>query len=230
MVLDFLIPVSDKVLAHNTLLPAQAMGNVIKIHSETGGLPQMEGVKLAIFGVNESRNSFEKKQTPIDISAIRKQLYKLMFGNWSATIVDLGDVPQGAEVTDTYFVVKELVASLLEDKIVPIVIGATQDITYPIYRGFDHLNQMVNLVAIDSRFDFGSQDAIISSHSYMSRIITEKPNILFNFSNLGYQSYFNAQEELDLMDKLFFDRYRLGEVSADLQIAEPVLRHAHLVS
>ena len=230
MVLDFLIPVSDKILAYNALLPSQAMGNAIKIHSEKGGLPQMKGVKLAIFGVNESRNAFEKKRILLDINAIRKQFYKLMFGNWGATVVDLGDVPQGAAVTDTYFVVKQLVASLLEDKIVPIVIGATQDITYPIYRAFDHLNQMVNLVTIDSRFDFGNQDAIISSHSYMSRIITEKPNILLNFSNLGYQSYFNAQEELDLMDKLFFDRYRLGEVSAELQIAEPVLRYAHLVS
>jgi hypothetical protein len=62
MVLDFLIPVSDKILAHNALLPSQAMGNAIKIHSEKGGLPQMKGVKLAIFGVNESRNAFEKKK------------------------------------------------------------------------------------------------------------------------------------------------------------------------
>jgi len=64
----------------------------------------------------------------------------------------------------------------------------------------------------------------------MSKIITEKPNNLFNFSNIGYQSYYNAQEEMDLMDRLFFDSYRLGEVSKDITIAEPVLRNAHMVS
>jgi hypothetical protein len=64
----------------------------------------------------------------------------------------------------------------------------------------------------------------------MSKIITDKPNNLFNFSNIGYQSYFNAQEEIDLMDRLFFDAYRLGEITSDISLAEPVLRNAHLVS
>ena len=74
-------------------------------------------------------------------------------------------------------------------------------------------------------------DELISSHSYMSKIITDKPNNLFNFSNIGYQSYFNAQEEeVDLMERLFFDAHRLGDVAADITLAEPVLRNAHLVS
>jgi hypothetical protein len=89
---------------------------------------------------------------------------------------------------------------------------------------------MINLVAIDSRFDFGIDDELISSHSYMSKIITDKPNNLFNFSNIGYQSYFNAQEEVDLMERLFFDAYRLGEIANDLSLAEPALRNAHMVS
>ncbi len=131
---------------------------------------------------------------------------------------------------DTYFVVKEVVAELLEENIIPIIIGATQDITYPTYRAFDGIREMVNLVAVDSRFDFGADEELISSHSYMSKIITDKPNNLFNFSNLGYQSYFNAQEEIDLMERLFFDAYRLGEVTTDITLAEPLLRNAHIIS
>lgn len=93
----------------------------------------------------------------------------------------------------------------------PIVLGATQDLTYPpAYRSFDGIKNLVNLVAVDSRFDFGMDDELISSHSYMSKIITDQPNNLYNFSNIGYQSYFNAQEEMDLMERLFFDAYRLG--------------------
>ena len=133
-------------------------------------------------------------------------------------------------VEDTYFVVKEIVAGLLEEKIIPIIIGATQDITFPTYRAFDKIKDMVNLVSIDSRFDFGQDEELISSHSYMSKIITDKPNNLFNFSNLGFQSYFNAQEELDLMERLFFDAYRLGDIAANISLAEPVLRNAHIVS
>ncbi|MFC4095105.1 formimidoylglutamase [Euzebyella saccharophila] len=230
MELDFLVPVDDRVLAHCELLPQQAIGKHVKIHSRQEGMPQMHGVTLAILGVKESRNAFEKKPEKLDVSAIRIQLYKLLLGNWNTSLADIGDIEEGATVEDTYFVVKSTVAALLKEDIVPIILGATQDITYPAYRAFDDLKSLVNLVSIDSRFDFGMDDELISSHSYMSKIITDKPNNLYNFSNIGYQSYFNAQEEMDLMERLFFDAYRLGELGNDITLAEPVLRNAHMVS
>lgn len=230
MAFDFLVPIKKKVLAFSELLPPQALGKNIHKHTEKKGLPVFANATVAIFGVLESRNAYEKKPEKLDLDGIRIQLYRLMAGNWNSTILDIGDVEEGDTVEDTYFVVKEIVAGLLEENIIPIIIGATQDITFPTYRAFDKIRDMVNLVSIDSRFDFGEDDELISSHSYMSKIITDKPNNLFNFSNIGYQSYFNAQEEMDLMERLFFDAYRLGEVAANLELAEPVLRNSHIVS
>lgn len=230
MAFDFLVPVEDIVLAHNELLPPQALGRHLYIHTEKDGLPVLANASFAILGVRESRNAFEKKPEKLDLAQIRIQLYRLMLGNWSSSLIDLGNVEEGETVEDTYFVVKEIVAGLLEENIVPVVIGATQDVTYPMYRAYDKIKDLVNLVSVDSRFDFGADEELISSHSYMSKIITDKPNNLFNFSNIGYQSYFNAQEEIDLMDRLFFDAYRLGEIASDVSLAEPVLRNAHLVS
>lgn len=230
MAFDFLTPVADKVIAHCELLPSQALGKKIYKHTKKDGLPVLAMASIAIIGVNESRNAFEKKSEALDLSGVRLELYKLMVGNWNSTIIDLGDVEPGENVSDTYFVVKEVIASLIEENIVPIVIGPTQDLTYPCYRAFDGLRNMINLVNVDSRFDFGDHEELISSHSYMSKIITDKPNNLFNFSNIGYQSYFNSQEEIDLMERLFFDAYRLGEVTSDITLVEPILRNAHIVS
>lgn len=230
MAFDFLVPVKDKVLAHCELLPEQALGKNVHMHTEKDGLPVFAQADVAIFGVLESRNAFEKKPEKLDLDEVRIQLYRLMTGNWNSTIIDIGDVEEGNTVEDTYFVVKEIVAGLLEENIIPIVLGLTQDITFPTYRAFDKIKNMVNLVSIDSRFDFGEDDELISSHSYMSKIITDKPNNLFNFSNIGYQSYFNAQEEKDLMERLFFDAYRLGEIAANIELAEPVLRSSDIVS
>lgn len=230
MAFDFLVPIEDKVLAHTELLPLQSLGKNIHKHTLRDGLPVLAMASIAIVGVKESRNAFEKKLEKLDVSAIRIEFYKLLMGNWNATIVDMGDIEEGESVEDTYFVVKEIIAGLLEENIIPIIIGATQDITYPAYRAFDGIKDMINLVAIDSRFDFGMEDELISSNSYMSKIITDKPNNLFNFSNIGYQSYFNAQEEVDLMERLFFDAYRLGDLISDITLAEPVLRNADMVS
>ncbi|MGF1557511.1 MAG: formimidoylglutamase [Flavobacteriaceae bacterium] len=230
MAFDFLVPIEDKVLAHTELLPSQSLGKNIYKHTVRDGLPVIALASIAIVGVKESRNAYVKKKEKLDVSGIRIQLYKLLMGNWNSTIVDMGDIEEGESVEDTYFVVKEIIAGLLEEDIIPVIIGATQDITYPAYRAFDGVKDLVNIVSVDSRFDFGMDDELISSNSYMSKIITDKPNNLFNFSNIGYQSYFNAQEEIDLMERLFFDAYRLGDLIYDIKLAEPVMRSAHMVT
>jgi hypothetical protein len=89
---------------------------------------------------------------------------------------------------------------------------------------------MVNLVSIDSRFDFGKQEDGIKANSYLSKIILDEPNNLFNYTNIGYQTYYNSQEEIDLIEKLFFDAYRLGEISNNIELSEPTLRDADIVS
>jgi hypothetical protein len=51
---------------------------------------------------------------------------------------------------------------------------------------YDELEQMVNLVAIDSKFDFGKK-MISYQLSYLTKIIIDEPNNLFNYCNVGYQ-------------------------------------------
>ena len=53
---------------------------------------------------------------------------------------------------------------------------------------------------------------------------------MFNYTTIGYQTYFNSQEEIDLIEKLYFEAYRLGEVSANINSVEPLMRDAHIVS
>ena len=161
---------------------------------------------------------------------IRKELYGLFPGNWDASIADLGDILAGNSNDDTYFALRKVVSSLIKKKIIPIVIGGSQDLTYALYRAYDDLEQMVNLVSIDNKFDFGKERDAVSANSYLTKIIIEEPNNLFNFSNIGYQTYYNSQEEIDLIDKLFFDGYRLGDISNNISIAEPVFRDADIVS
>jgi hypothetical protein len=70
-------------------------------------------------------------------------------------------------------------------------------LTFALYRSFDELEQMVNLVSIDSKFDFGKENDRVSASSYLTKIIIDEPNNLFN-GNIGYQTYHNSQEEIDL--------------------------------
>ena len=230
MNIEFLAPVKSVVLAHKELLPKQALGKTIHIHTEKGGFPDLENIQLAIVGVKDTRSETADNYAELDLNAIRIEFYKLFYGNWHASIADLGDIEPGETLKDTYYALSEVTTSLLKKNIIPIVIGGSQDLTYAMYRAYDAMEQMVNLTSVDSKFDFSASDELIASNAYMSKVIMEQPNNLFNYSIVGYQTYFNAQEEIDLMEKLFFDAYRLGEVINDVSSVEPVFRDTDLVS
>ena len=227
MVFDFLQPISTSVEEYISKLSNQTLGKKVVFHTQTD-FPVLDNIAIAIITVNEFRGS-EKDNDDFSFDYFRKQFYSLFPGNWNASIVDLGTIEAGASIEDTYFVVKSLVAELIKKRIIPVVIGGTQDLTYPMYRAYDNLDQMVNLVSVDNQFDFSKENKL-DSESYLSKIIVEEPNNLFNFSNLGFQTYFNSQEEIDLIEKLYFEAYRLGEVSNNIAVAEPVFRDADLVS
>ena len=227
---DYLNPVDDTVFAHAMLQSDQTLGYQIKIHSQQNGLPDLDGIRLAIVAVEEGRNAVDNEETGFGLGEIRKQLYQLFPGSWTTKIADLGTIPQGNTIEDTYFAVGELLSYLLKKNIIPIIIGGGQDITYANYRAYDSLEQTVNLVAVDNKFNFGAIQDGVTSQSYLSAIVMNKPNNLFNFSNVGYQTFFNPQEEIDLVNALFFDAYRLGEVTKNIELVEPVLRDADIVS
>ncbi len=230
MSFEFLSPVSDLVAAHSKLLPDHSLGKQIKIHTSESGVPDLEKANIAILGIQENRNDINFLGEKLNFDNVRKSLYELFPGNWGAAIVDLGDVTPGSEVSDTYFLVQEVLSSLLKKDIIPIVIGGSQDLVYAQYRSFDVLEQMVNLANVDHKFDLGDSSAPITNTSFVGKIIVEQPYNLFNYSNIGYQTYFNAQEEIDLIEKLYFDAYRLGEVISDITIVEPIMRDADIVS
>lgn len=228
MVFEFLQPVEEVVQDFLADLSVHTIGHKIAIHT-SDNFPELENVKIVILGIKENRGDINFRDE-VDLTKIRKELYQLFPGNWNCQIADIGNIHKGESITDTYFLVKEVVADLLKQKIIPVVLGGTQDLTYALYRAYDLVEQMVNIAVIDSRFDFGNEIEENTNQSYLSKIIINEPNNLFNFSNLGYQVYYNPQHEIDLMDDLYFDAYRLGDVSANITLAEPVFRGTDLVS
>jgi hypothetical protein len=228
MEFNFLKPLDDEILQSIKGFSSQQLGSKVVLHTKEN-LPDLDKIRIAILGVLDNRGDINQN-TNVELSFIRKELYSLFPGNWDVSIADLGNIVAGNSIKDTYFALKEVISNLLKRNIIPIVIGGTQDLTYSLYRGYDNLEQMVNLVSIDNRFDFGKESDAISTSSYLTRIIVDDPHNLFNFSNIGFQTYYNSQEEIDLIDKLFFEAYRLGDISNTISLAEPVFRDADLVS
>ncbi len=230
MIGDFLAPVPDSVLQHFEESHPQQVYSGLSIHREIEGLPDLKSVRIALVGVMEDRGALANKGCDSGADVIRQYLYPLYRGRWDAPIADLGNIYRGETVDDTLFAVKEVVSELLRMNIVPIVLGGSQDLTFGMYRAYDVLEQTVNLTSVDSRFDLGQQGEQLNAQNFLSHIVLKKPYNLYNYSNIGYQTYFVNQEELDLMDRMFFDVVRLGELRNRIDESEPTLRNADLVS
>ncbi|AGC75992.1 arginase family enzyme [Nonlabens dokdonensis] len=229
MALDFLKPLSEALVAHVKMQPKHTIASTIKLHTVNEGLPVLDDVQIVIIGILENRRDANALFQVESLDFAREKFYELYPGNWSSPMADLGDVHAGETVEDTYYVVRQLTEHLLRSSIIPIFLGGSQDLMYPIYRAFDEFQHMINVVNVDCRFDLGDIDLPISSRSYIGKMITVEPYNLFNYSNLGFQTYFNSQEEIDLLERMYFDAIRLGHLDEDSTLAEPVLRDADVV-
>ena len=206
------------------------MGETITIYRSEDEFPNLEDANLAIIGVKEERGAVDNKGCADGVDYIRKALYPL-FDHWpQLRILDLGNVRIGKELNDTYFAVNQVLTELLKNKIVPIIIGAGQDLTYTMYQVYEPTGKLINIAAVDPMFDIGNDKEVLNSHSYLSHIILHQPNFLFNFTNIGYQSYYVDTENIELMKQLLFDAYRLGNVKQNIELTEPLIRNANLLS
>lgn len=226
---EFLSPVEEVLIQEIESRDKHSLGSQIRIHTKNAGIPDLKNIEIALVGVKENRLDQDYEGDFLNFNNVRRAFYGLFPGNWNLKIADLGDIQKGETVEDTYFALQTLVSALIKKRIIPIIIGGSQDLIYAQYRAYDRVEQMVNLVNIDSRFDLGDAEAPISNKSYVGKIVVNKPYNLFNYSSVGYQTYFNSQEEIKLMERLFFDAYRLGEVSNNISLVEPVMRNANLV-
>jgi formiminoglutamase len=209
--------------------PADNLGACADMHV-LGHFPDWETAHIAILGVADDRGSRTNKGCAEGADEIRNRLYELKDHANARKIVDLGNIRQGYTLEDTYAAVSTVISELIPKRIIPVVIGGSQDITYGQYAGYKRLEQIINIVSIDSRFDLGKPEETGDSENFLGRIVLEQPNYLFNFSNIGYQTYFTGQEGVELMKKLYFDACRLGQIRTDITEGEPLLRNADMVT
>ncbi len=211
-------------------MPKNRMGDLLKVNTAEQGMPDLDGVHMAIIGVAESRNSVDNFGCKNAPDEVRKYLYKLFGVNSKMNVADLGNIKAGYNIEDSYFAVKAVAEYLLKKEIIPVIIGGSQDITYANYTAYESMGQVINITTVDSSFDLGNAEENFNSHSFLSKIILHQPNFLFNYTNIGYQSYFVDQEAVKLMRSLYFDVYRLGEMRNNMQEVEPLVRNADIMS
>ena len=145
-------PISEAIYSAN--YANNSLYKSIKVYSEK--MPDFMGAQMAIVGVKEERGTTTNQGTAKGPDEIRKKLYHLKKGSGNYRIVDLGNLNQGIDLDETYVRLSEVCRILLENNVLPIIIGGTHDLDYGQYRGYEEMEKLISLLNIDAFLDLYS--------------------------------------------------------------------------
>ena len=161
---------------------------------------------------------------------IRSEIYKLSVPGLSPNIVDMGNLKPKDSLEGFYEMMAYVLGELFKEKKTVLLIGGSQDMAYGQYMGYEGLGKSIEYVHIDSRFDADDSDIELNRNSFNHKIFVHKPDYLFNFTNLGYQSYFVSDSQRKALKELDFLALRYGQLYQEIEEVEPSLRTADMVS
>jgi len=200
------------------------------ISAYTEKMPAFEDAHLAIFGVKDERGTNANVGAAMGPDEIRKKLFSLKKGTGAYRIVDLGNLNVGVDLDETYLRISEVCRMLLERNVMPVILGATQDLDFGQYRGYEDMQKLISFLNVDAFIDLEDSAHAAPSRQHVHKILLHEPNYLFSYTHLAHQTYLVDAFSTAVLEKLNFEAHRLGQMRTNLTEMEPAIRHADMIS
>lgn len=200
----------------------------IRVYGEK--MPDYQAAHVAIFGVKEERGHHQNAGCSMAPDEVRKKLYRLKKGAGMYNIVDLGNLNPGIDLDETNVRISEVCRMLLECNVLPVILGGSQDLDYGQYRGYEDLEKLVNFLNIDAFLDLDDAKGSAPARQHIHRLLLHEPNYLLSYTHLAHQTYLIDPLSIAILEKLYFEAYRIGHLRTNLAEMEPTIRNADLIS
>jgi arginase family enzyme len=219
-------PLNSGIYAVKDRWETTQIGRLIDFHTDDH-FPEVKFAEMAIFNVPEYEGS--KNKSDSQDCKIRASFYQL-HKEKLPRIVDLGTLQLMPTRKESFHSIQVVCEALIHDGIIPVIIGGGHDISYAVYKAYAALEKFITLTAVDKSFDIGLEDDKLASYSHFGKIISHKPSHLFHYVSLGYQSYFVSNMATEMLKEMNFDLLRLGDLKANFQEVEPIMRNTDFLS
>jgi formiminoglutamase len=210
MLEHWLEPIAKQELKNLSSISPIALGNRIRIHEESAGIPDLRTAQIVLIGIGSQ-----------DMNAVRQALYALAFPFTSLDIVDLGNVRK----QEVAFMVP-LLNELLQGGILPVLIGFSEIFTLAQFQAYRFQKKLINLVVIDEKIRLNLHPNLPTE--VLDSILPD--DMLYNCSVIGYQTHFAEPAVLEVFESRHFEILRLGKAKTQLEESEPIIRDADIVS
>jgi formiminoglutamase len=208
--------------------PNHSVGQSTKMYGDK--MPDLKGMQIALIGVPDERGTDNNQGANGGPDEIRKKLYRLHKSDKSYRIADLGNLKPGIDLEETYTRLSEVCRILLEQNVLPLILGATHDLDIGQYRGYETLEKLVSLLTIDAFLDLDDRNQAPGNQKHLHKILLHEPNYLMGYTHVAHQLYLVDPSSAAVLEKLYFESHRLGQLRTNLAEMEPVIRHADMLS
>ncbi len=207
MLTDFFTPVPESLWAP-LKGKTQLTGGKLKIYANT--FPKLKKTQIALMGLSESANMF------------RKYFYDLAWRFGDIEIADLGNLVETNDEKQRQFALSEAVGELLNINVIVVIVGGNTHATFSHYKAYRQQLEPIEIVNVTPSIDF-------EEGTPLRQILIDKPSNLFNIDFVGTQAYYISENTASLLEKMYFENHRLGEVRNNIEETEPILRSSHLL-
>ncbi|HRJ29465.1 MAG TPA: formimidoylglutamase [Cyclobacteriaceae bacterium] len=222
----FFSPLDESI--YSNIASTSSFYKSIRVFSDK--MPDYKDAHIALLGVKENRGAGDNTGTAKAADEIRKKLYALKKGNGKYRIVDLGNLNPGHDLQETYTRISEVCRILLENNVLPVILGGSHDLDYGQYSAYETMEKLISLLNVDAFLDLEDSRDTPAHRQHIHKILLHEPNYLFSYTHLAYQSYLIDASSVAVLEKLYFEAFRIGQMRTNLQEMEPVIRNADMLS
>lgn len=220
---DYFNPVSIEAPEFQYLNPQAGFPHNITIHTDNSPVKDLSKYKIALLGVPDGRNS-QNSGSMMGPDIIRGELYRLARIPGKPKIIDLGNMKQGVTFNDTIAGLTDVLSSLFDENIFPVIIGGSSALVPAIDKALTRNKTKYTLTAIDPRIDYSSEKKEPDSFNYLNAILNNHKSTFYHYINIGYQTYLNDQQVINRFLKRRSELVRIGDVRQAIYLTEPLLR------
>jgi len=202
---SFFTPIPEEI-GHPTKGKKQLIGGKIKSYVHT--FPSLKNVKVAIIGIDSTANN------------VRKAFYQLSWRFENMEIIDLGNLVSTGDPKQQEFALSESLAELISANIITVLMGGENPYLFGQFNAYRNLSDSIEIVNVCSGMN-------LETGSELHKIISQKPSNLFNIDFVGTQAYNISSNTSKLLEQNYFENHRLGNIRANIEEVEPLLRSAH---
>ena len=224
---DYFDPVSIEKPDFENLAFNAGFPHNINIHTENNKIKLTQGIKVALLGVPDGRNSPNSGSAKAP-DAIRAKLYNLAKIPGKIKIADLGNMKQGFSFNDTLAGLTDILTNLIRENVFPVITGGSSALITAIDRSLTLMKTKYTMISVDPRIDFNNESRDPDSFNYLNNIIRSSKSTLDHYINIGYQTYLIDQQVLNRFARHHSELIRIGDVRQAIYLTEPLFRDSEV--